>query len=177
MLTIDKAFCTRRAYNHTWHLLERKIPFLYIFVCFVFFLLSAFSRFFFLFSVYPHFFHPPFTIRIFPSASAIRRYPVRVLLTPRWYRPLQAFDQGHPTTVFCKISVQSSKYSLEFSITWGRLFLDDRPIHGLCNFRNSSNKFPKIFWSLRLHIALPRLVYFSLKRRNLKYSDSKMWSK
>ena len=161
MLTIDKAFCTRRAYNHTWHLLERKIPFLYIFVCFVFFLLSAFSRFFFSFF----------------GLSAIRRYPVRVLLTPRWYRPLQAFDQGHPTTVFCKISVQSSKYSLEFSITWGRLFLDDSPIHGLCNFRNSSNKFPKIFWSLRFHIALPRLVYFSLKRRNLKYSDSKMWSK
>ena len=28
------------------------------------------------------FFYPPFTIRIFSSASAIRRYPVRVLQTP-----------------------------------------------------------------------------------------------
>ena len=28
------------------------------------------------------FFHPHFSIRIFPSASAIRRYPVRVLQTP-----------------------------------------------------------------------------------------------
>ena len=172
MLTIDKAFCTRRAYNHTWHLLERKIPFLYIFVCFVFFLLSAFSRFFFSFfglsAFFPSaFYYPNFSIRIrHPQVSG-----------PRITDTVQAFDQGHPTTVFCKISVQSSKYSLELSITWGRLFLDDRPIHGLCNFRNSSNKFPKIFWSLRFHIALPRLVYFSLKRRNLKYSDSKMWSK
>ena len=158
----------------TWK--KDSFPLYFCLFC-LFFCYLHFLVFFFSFFGLPHFFHPPFTIRIFPSASAIRRYPVRVLLTPRWYRPLQAFDQGHPTTVFCKISVQSSKYSLEFSITWGRLFLDDRPIHGLCNFRNSSNKFPKIFWSLRLHIALPRLVYFSLKRRNLKYSDSKMWSK
>ena len=38
----------------------------------------------------------------------------------------QRFDnvdwfQGHPTTVFFKISVQRSEYCLEFSITWGRL--------------------------------------------------------
>ena len=52
-------------------------------VCLFFlFLLSAFSRFILIFLVYPHFFHPPFTILIFPSASAIRRYPVRVLQTP-----------------------------------------------------------------------------------------------
>ena len=31
------------------------------------------------------------------------------------------YNQGHPTTVFCKISVWRSKYCLEFSITWGRL--------------------------------------------------------
>ena len=30
----------------------------------------------------PELFHLPLTIRIFPSASAIRRYPVRVLQTP-----------------------------------------------------------------------------------------------
>ena len=30
-------------------------------------------------------------------------------------------DQGHPTTVFCELSVRRSKYCLEFSNTWGRL--------------------------------------------------------
>ena len=29
--------------------------------------------------------------------------------------------QGHPTMVFCKISVRRSKYCQEFSIAWGRL--------------------------------------------------------
>ena len=29
----------------------------------------------------------------------------------------QPFCQGHPTTVFCKISVRRSKYCLEFSVT------------------------------------------------------------
>ena len=29
--------------------------------------------------------------------------------------------QGHPTTVFCKISVRRNKYFPEFSIAWGRL--------------------------------------------------------
>ena len=56
--------------------------FLFVFVCFFLFLLSAFSRFILIFLVYPHFFHPPFTILIFPSASAIRRYPVHILQTP-----------------------------------------------------------------------------------------------
>ena len=31
------------------------------------------------------------------------------------------YFQGHPTTVFCKISVRRSKYCLTFSITRGRL--------------------------------------------------------
>ena len=56
--------------------------FLFVFVCFFLFLLSAFSRFILIVLVYPHFFHPPFTILIFPSASAIRRYPVNILQTP-----------------------------------------------------------------------------------------------
>ena len=87
----------------------------------------------------------------------------------RFYSTLS--EQGrHPTTVFSKISVRRSKYCLEFSITWGRLFLHDRSIHGLCSFWSSSNKFPKIFWSLIFHIVLLRLGYFSLK-------DSKMWWK
>ena len=37
---------------------------------------------FYFFFAIRNFFHPLFSIRIFPSASAIRRYPVRVLQTP-----------------------------------------------------------------------------------------------
>ena len=35
---------------------------------------------------------------------------------------------GHPTTVFCKISVRKSKHGLEFSIGLGRLKIS-RSIH------------------------------------------------
>ena len=38
------------------------------------------------------FFYPPFTIRTFSSASAIRRYPVRVLQTPS-LKPLAGTDK------------------------------------------------------------------------------------
>ena len=31
--------------------------------------------------------------------------------------PIESIVQGHPRTVFCKISVQRSKYCLEFSFT------------------------------------------------------------
>ena len=37
---------------------------------------------------------------------------------------------GHPTTVFCKLSVRGSKYCLgEFSITWGGLIISRWPFH------------------------------------------------
>ena len=36
-------------------------------------------------------------------------------------RPLRNNKQGHPTTVFCKISVRRSKYCLEISITQEKL--------------------------------------------------------
>ena len=70
-----------------WQRLERQISFLNcLFVYFVifFFLPSTFLVFLLLtFFGYPHFFfHPHFSIRIFPSASAIRRYLVRDLQTP-----------------------------------------------------------------------------------------------
>ena len=61
-----------------WHPLERNISFLFVFACLFFsLLLSAFSRFILTFLVYQHFFHPPFTVRIFLSAfSSIRiRHP------------------------------------------------------------------------------------------------------
>ena len=52
--------------------------------------------------------------------------------------------QGHPTTVFCKISVRRSKYCLEFFITWrtAKNFLMTVPF--MYNFRSLSNKFPTI---------------------------------
>ena len=56
---------------------------LFVRLFYVFFLPSAFLVFFFLpFLSSACFFHLHFSIRIFPSASAIRRYPVRVLQTP-----------------------------------------------------------------------------------------------
>jgi len=36
-------------------------------------------------------------------------------------------------------------------------------------FWSSSNKFHKIFWSLIFHISLPRLGYFSLKKKETQY--------
>ena len=61
-----------------WQRLERKISFLCLFVyLFIFFCHPHFSFFPSYFFCYPH-----FSIRIFPSASAIRRHPVRVLQTP-----------------------------------------------------------------------------------------------
>ena len=64
---------------------DLKERFLSLIVClFIFFLFlpSTFLNFFLLlFLLSAFFFHPHFSIRIFPSASAIRRYPVRVLQT------------------------------------------------------------------------------------------------
>ena len=42
--------------------------------------------------------------------------------------------QGHPTTVFCKISVRRSKNCLEFSIAWGRLRISRWPFHSCIIF-------------------------------------------
>ena len=84
------------------------------------------------------------------------------------------FYQGHPTTVFCKISVRRSKYYLEFSITWGRLIFK-MTVPLTHNFRSLSYKFLTIFWSLIIRISLPRLGYFSSRKGNLKCSDLKIW--
>ena len=37
--------------------------------------------------------------------------------------------QGHPRTVFCKISVRGIKYCLEVLVTWGRLKMFRWPFH------------------------------------------------
>ena len=76
--------------SNMWQRLEGKISFLnclfvYLFI-YLFILLSAFlvffSSYFFCYPCFFAFFHPHFSIRIFPSASAIRKYPVPVLQTP-----------------------------------------------------------------------------------------------
>ena len=85
-----------------WQRLERNISFLncvFVYSCF-FFLPSVFLVFFPLtFFYYPHFFHPHFSIHIFPSASAIRRYPVRVLQTPTqicdWMKVMIKWKQAY----------------------------------------------------------------------------------
>ena len=40
---------------------------------------------------------------------------------------------GHPNAVFCKISVQRSKYCLKFSFAWGRLIISRWTFHS-CTF-------------------------------------------
>ena len=47
---------------------------------------------------------------------------------------IRELRQGHPTTVFCKISVRRSKNYLQFSITWGRLKLSRWPFHSCTVF-------------------------------------------
>ena len=49
-----------------------------------------------------------------------------------WHNKL---EQGHPTTVFCKISVLKSKYYLEFSITWGWLEISRWLFHSCTIFK------------------------------------------
>ena len=56
--------------------------------------------------------------------------------------------QGHPTTVFCKISVRRSKNGLEFSITRGRLTISRWPFHSCTIF--------EVYLSLIFRIPIPR---------------------
>ena len=64
-----------------------------------------------------------------------------------WRRCLRC-AQGHPTTVFCKISVRRSKNCLEFSITRGRLTISRWPFHSCTIF--------KVYLSLIFRIPIPR---------------------
>ena len=54
-----------------------------------------------------------------------------------WRRCLRC-AQGHPTTVFCKISARRSKNCLEFSITRGRLTISRWPFQSCTIFRSLS---------------------------------------
>ena len=71
-------------------------------------------------------------------------------------------EQGHPTTVFCKNMFGEAKLILPRSFFCSRIaknFYINVPF--TYNFRNLSNKFPTIFWSIIFHILLSRLQYFS----------------
>ena len=109
-----------------WQLLERKISFLCLFVYFWFFCHPHFSVFFFflLFLLSAFFFHPHFSIRIFPSASAIRRYPVRVLQTPElhatnWYSTMKSNNFIIP--LYCCDSKSNFCAGFFFALKWNKL--------------------------------------------------------
>ena len=71
-------------------------------------------------------------------------------------------NQGHPITVFYKISVRRSKYFLEFSFAWERLKISRLLLHSCTIFEAYLIlKSPTIFKSLIFHISVLRLGYFS----------------
>ena len=83
-------------------------------------------------------------------------------------------NQGHPTTVFCKISVRRSKYYLEFSFAWARLKISSWNFHLCTTFEVFLRN------SLRLSEVTIFIFYypgytFFLEKGNLKFSDSQMW--
>ena len=68
--------------------------------------------------------------------------------------------QGHPTTVFCKISVRRSKFWLEFSISWGRLKISRWLFHS-CDFRTFN--FSHFTAQVRLFFAKSKPKFFGFK--------------
>ena len=91
-----------------------------------------------------------------PSCSFIANFPL----------------QGHPTTVFCEISVWRSKYCLEFFnyLRVAKNFWMNVPL--MYNFWSLSNKFIMIFWSLIFTFHLLVRLFF-MEKRKTKISDSK----
>ena len=84
------------------------------------------------------------------SSNQLVRWLPAALFGPRLLRKLFCFfetitheslSQGHPTPVFCKISVRRSIYYLVFSFTWGRLKISRRP------FYSCAIDFPKFNFS------------------------------
>ena len=74
-------------------------------------------------------------------------------------------NQGHPTTVCCKISVRRNKYCLEFSIAWER-FKNSRWLFHSCAIFEAyviiSQRFSE-FWFLTFHC--PGKAIFRVKRK------------
>ena len=73
-------------------------------------------------------------------------------------------EKGHPTTVFCKISVRRSKNRLKLSIPCGRLRISTWPFHSFTIFKTYLKKFPMIFWRLIFRTSLSRLSFLSQKK-------------
>ena len=69
--------------------------------------------------------------------------------------------QGHPTTVFRKISVRRSKYiASNFLLLEDGLKFLDVTVPFMYNSRGISYTFPTIFCELNFHILFPEIGYF-----------------
>ena len=118
------------------------------------------------------------------SSLNLKAYKLRVVMNyfvGNWLE-----HQAHPTTVFCKIRVRSSrsKYCLEFfllkvwhqtsdirqlkSDVWQQTPADIRWPFFMYNFQSFSNKSATTCWSLIFHILLPMQVrlFFAVKRKS-----------
>ena len=76
------------------------------------------------------------TLRLLLHSFSVRRHPIRcgVYFAEKHNFSINPWIVGHPTTVFCKISVRRSKCFLEFSITWGWLKISKWPFHSCTIF-------------------------------------------
>ena len=74
-------------------------------------------------------------------------------------------QQGHPTTIFCIISVRKQKLSrLFYYLRTAENFLLECSIHRF-NFRSLSKQFPTIFWSLIFTFYSPCQANFRRKSK------------
>ena len=65
--------------------------------------------------------------------------------------------QGHPTSIFCKVSVRKSKYCLEFTtLTWGRLKIPRWPFYSLIYEQFFDANLINSLRFSEFHISFPR---------------------
>ena len=69
-----------------------------------------------------------------PSVIWIRTV---LVIATRVLHHMPVGNRGHPTTVFCKISVRRGKYFLEFSFAWERLKMSRLLLHSCTIFMHS----------------------------------------
>ena len=104
---------------------------------------------------------------IFSMTWTTFHFPWLTSRTLLYKKPTFFIRPGHPTTIFCKISVRRSKNCQEFSLPWGRLKIS-RWLFNSCTIFEpiyQVNSIAPIFWSLIFRIPLPRLSYFSQKTK------------
>ena len=89
--------------------------------------------------------------------------------------PIGENSQGHPTTVFCEISVRRSKYYLEFSIIWGGLKLSRRPLQSWTIFEaqliNSLRFSVSSFCKFNFSHFTTQVRLFFVEKRKPNFSD------